>query len=531
MRRLCLPLMTTLALALAQAPLSATGPAPLRPMTVVHSAEIEGEGCTSIMVTRGASVDGATMTSHSCDSISDRTWMTWVKGARHPKGTLAKVYKDAKDTKGPQDPDVKVAGEIPQARETYGYLNAAYPIMNEHQLAIGETTIGGRKDLVSEVGILDAPELFRLALERAKTAREAIQIIDQLTKAHGYNDAGESFTFADKQEVWLFEIYGPGKGRKGAVWAAQRVPDGHVSVSANASRIRQIDLKDKEQFLASDNVFSLAKEMGWWKEGEVFDFAYAYAPASRTSVGCRIREWRALSLLAPSLKLDPQSENHPFSVKPEKKVSVQDLMAVFRDHYDGTAFDQTAGLVRENKGQWEKSPIANPFAPRDLKAALKVQAQRTIAVPQATYVQITQSRAWMPDAIGGVVWLAYDNPVTSVPLPLYVGAQAVPITFTVDGRREYRRDCAWWAFRTASKLSHFRWQEMVKDVKEVRDAQEKPLFEQQAKLEAEALALHKQDPAKAGALLAQHSAKAAQQTVEAYWKLADKLWVKFGKSF
>lgn len=526
------PSLSFLTLALVLGSLQAAeAPRPLRPMSVVHTEELPGEGCTSVMVTRSASVDGATMTSHSCDSTTDRTWMTWVKGAKHPTGSRARIFKDAKDTKGPLDPDVKVAGEIPQASATYGYLNAAYPIMNEHQLAIGETTIGGRRDLVSQEGILDAPELFRLALERAKTAREAIQLIDQLTREHGYNDAGESFTFADTQEVWLFEIYGPGKGRKGAVWAAQRVPEGHVSVSANASRIRQLDLKDTDQFMASANVFSLAKEMGWWKEGEVFDFAYAYAPASRTSVGCRIREWRVLSLLAPSLKLDPQSENHPFSVKPERKVSVQDLLAIFRDHYEGTPFDQTAGLVREVKGQWEKSPIANPFAPRDLKAALKVQPQRTIAVPQATYVQVTQSRGWLPAAIGGVVWLAYDNPVTSVPLPVYVGAGTVPAPFTVDGRREYRRDCAWWAFRTASKLSHFRWQDMVKEVVAVRDAQEKPLFASQAEVEAKALALHREDPRKAAAFLAAHTEEATRRTLDAYWKLSDQLWVKFGKSF
>ncbi len=503
-------------------------PAPTR---IVRSAEIEGEGCTSVMVTRGASVDGSTMTSHSCDSVSDRSWLNIIPAAKHPKGAMAKIFVDAKDTKGPRDTDVKVAGEIPQVRETYGYLNAAYPIMNEHQLAIGETTIGGRRDLKSDVGVLDAPELFRLALERAKTAREAIKVIDALTREHGYNDSGESFTFADKQEVWLFEIYGPGKGRKGAVWAAQRVPDGHVSISANASRIRGIDLKDKENVLASENVFSLAREMGWWKEGEAFDFAYAYAPSSRNSLGCRRREWRALSLLAPSLKLDPNAENYPFSVKPDKKLTVQDVQAVFRDAYDGTEFDQTNGLVTEVKGAWVKSPIANPFANGDLKAALKVKRERTIAVPQATYVQITQSRAWLPDAIGGVVWLGYDNPTTSAFLPFYAGITKVPASYEVDGRREYSRACAWWAFRTPSKLAHLRWQEMSKVVQEVRDEVEKRIFTEQAKIEEEAVKLHKEDPKKAITFLTQYSVTEAEKAVDAYWKLSDKLWVKYGTKF
>ena len=192
---------------------------------------LEFDSCTSILVGRLASVDGSTMTSHSCDSGTDRTWMTIVPNMKHKPGEMAKVYYEPKRTKGPNDPDRLETGEIPQVAETYAFLNAAYPIMNEHQLAIGETTIGSRRELVSENGIIDAPELYRLVLERAKTAREAIRVADELTKAYGYNDWGECFTFADTKEVWHFEIHGPGKGKKGAVWAAQRVPDDEIGVS------------------------------------------------------------------------------------------------------------------------------------------------------------------------------------------------------------------------------------------------------------------------------------------------------------
>ncbi len=529
MSRLRLPVLTLLlALPLCAQRAPRVLPPPVR---VVLSEEIEGEGCTSVMVTRGASVDGSTMTSHSCDSGSDRTWMTMVPRRSHPKGAMAKVWVDSKETKGPEDPGRKLAGEIPQVRETYAYLDAAYPIMNEFQLAIGETTIGGRRDLKSEVGILDAPELFRLALERAKTAREAIRVIDQLTREYGYNDSGESFTFADKQEVWLFEIYGPGKGKKGAVWAAQRVPDGEVSVSANASRLRHLDLKDKANFMASDNVHSLAKDMGWWKEGEAFDFAYAYAPSSRASLGCRRREWRALSLAAPSLKLDPNAENYPFSVKPDKPLAVADVRAIFRDAYDGSEFDQTTGLMKEDKGQWVKSPVANPFAAADLKALLRVKRERTIAVPQATYVSITQSRASLPDAIGGVVWLGYDNPVTAPGLPIYAGATQVAPSFRVDGRREYSRTCAWWAFRTPSKLAHLRFQDMKKEILTVLTPLETGLYENQAKVEAEALRLHKENPAKAQEFLTKYVVEEGEKAVAAFWKLSDQLWVKYSGRF
>ena len=229
---------------------------------------LEFDSCTSILVGRLASVDGSTMTSHSCDSGTDRTWMTIVPNAKHKPGEMAKVYYEPKRTKGPNDPDRLETGEIPQVAETYAYLNTAYPIMNEHQLAIGETTIGSRRELMSEKGIIDAPELYRLVLERAKTAREAIRVADELTKAYGYNDWGECFTFADTKEVWHFEIHGPGKGKTGAVWAAQRVPDDEIGVSANAGRIREIDLSNADYFMASANVMSLAEEMGYLVEGE-----------------------------------------------------------------------------------------------------------------------------------------------------------------------------------------------------------------------------------------------------------------------
>ena len=216
------------------------------------------DNCTSVFVGRLASADGSTMTSHSCDSGTDRTWMTIVPRAVHEPGAMEKVYFEPKRTKGPDDPERMEAGTKSPIPETYAFLNAAYPIMNEYQLAIGETTIGGRTELKSDDGIIDAPELYRLILERAKTAREAIRVADELTKAYGYNDWGECFTFADPKEVWLFEIYGPGKGKKGAVWAALRIPDDEIGVSANAGRIRQLDLKNKDFFLASDNVLSLA---------------------------------------------------------------------------------------------------------------------------------------------------------------------------------------------------------------------------------------------------------------------------------
>jgi dipeptidase len=492
----------------------------------------ECEGCTSILVGKAASADGSTMTSHSCDSTTDRTWMDMVPNQTHKPGAMATLWMDPKETKGPNDPDRVPAGEIPQVPQTYKFLNAAYPIMNEHQLAIGETTFGGRRELKSDVGIIDCPELYRLVLERAKTAREAITIADDLTKRYGYNDYGEAFTFADKDEVWFFEIMGPGRGNKGAVWAAVRIPDDEVAVSANAPRIRRVDLKDAANYMASANVHSLAEQLGWWsaKSGEPFEFCTVYG--SRNALGSRRREWRALSRLAPSLRLDPNSEHYPLSVKPEKKLSVKDVFDLFRDTYEGTPFDMTRTLLKvDREGKAVKSPVANPFMNNDYLDLFRITPERTIACKRATYLSVTQSRKWLPDGVGGVVWLGYDNPMTTPHTPFYIGIDQMPASYMVDGRAKFRRDSAWWAYRQVSQLAFLRWQDMVKDIEKVWRPIEEKAWADQATIEAEAVALYKQDPAKARAYLTKYSHDMANRAVDAYWKLGEDLWSKYTNLF
>lgn len=493
---------------------------------------IESENCTSVIVGKNASLDGSTMTSHTCDSGTDRTWINLVPGAKHKAGSETPVFLEPKRTSSPTDPDAIEAGFIKQARQTYAYINTAYPVMNEHQLAIGETTFGGKRELKSDAGLIDCPELYRLALERAKTAREAILVIDKLTKEYGYNDVGECFTFADPNETWHFEILGPGKDRVGAVWAAVRIPDDEVGVSANASRIRTIDLDDSENYMASDNVFSLAEEMGYWSKdgGEEFEFCYAYA--NRRSMACRRREWRVLSIVAPSLELDPNGENYPLSVKPEKKLSVQDVLAIFRDYYQGTPYDMTNTLVAPDRhGEYLKSPVANPFMSTDTRNLFGIARERTIACPRATYVQVTQSRNWLPDAIGGVVWLGYDNPATTPHLPFYCGINEMPESYMVDGRRGFRRDCAWWAFRRVSQLTYMRYQPMSKDVEVVWKEIEDKLFADQEAFEEKMAKLYKKDKAKAKAELTKYSKEIANKAVDRYWMLGDELWGKYTNYF
>ncbi|MFO7617239.1 MAG: C69 family dipeptidase [Bacteroidales bacterium] len=519
MKKLIKPLFVLLALALTS-------------QGFVQSQEIEYDNCTSVIVGRMASTDGSTMTSHSCDSGTDRTWINLVPRMKHAPGSECPIILDPKQTKGPNDPEAIEAGTIPQVAETWAYINTAYPVMNEFQLAIGETTFGGKRELQSDAGLLDCPELYRLALERAKTCREAIRVIDELTKEYGYNDVGECFTFADPFETWHFEILGPGKGKVGAVWAAVRIPDGEVGVSANASRIRKLKLDDPDNYMASDNVFSLAQELGFWDpaSGEPFEFCYAYA--DRRSLGCRRREWRALSLVAPSLRLDPNGENFPLSVKPDKKLSVKDVLQIFRDYYQNTPYDMTSSLtVVDRSGQTVKSAVANPFMNGDTRTLLKVPSERTIACARATYVQVTQSRAWLPDPIGGVVWLGYDNPVLTPHTPFYCGITEMPASYMIDGRENFRRDCAWWAFRQVSQLCSFRFQPMSKDVEVVWQEIEDQAFANQTAFEGEMLDLIKTDPEAVAKRLTSYSGEMAEKAVERYWKLAGELWSKYTNTF
>jgi dipeptidase len=279
---------------------------------------------------------------------------------------------------------------------------------------------------------------------------------------------------------------------------------------------------------------SLAEELGFWSKasGQPFEFCYAFNPESRTSLYCRRREWRVLSLLAPSLKLNSESENYPFSVKPDKKVGVADVLAIFRDTYGGTEYDMTRTLTAVNrKGETVKSPIATPFMNGDLLGLFRIKRERTISSPAATYLQVTQSRDWLPGPIGGVVWLGYDNPATTPHVPIYIGISQMPASYMVDGRWAFSRDCAWWAFRTVSRLANFRWQEMTKDIEKVWKETEDKALANQAKFEEEALALYKKDPKKARELLTKYSHDQANRAVAAYGKLADDLWLKYSGMF
>ncbi|MCK4765322.1 MAG: C69 family dipeptidase [Candidatus Aminicenantes bacterium] len=517
----------------------------LTALAVYGFAYEDEKGCTSITVGKQASVDGSVMTTHTCDSRVTRTWIDIVKAKKYKPGAKRKVYVDSNKTASAYDlSKQKEKGEIPQPAETYKYFNTALPPLNGRQVAIGESTFGGKKEMKSDAGVIDYYELNRIMIERAATAREAIAAADEVTKKYGYIEGGECFTIADPKEVWHLEIIGPGKGKKGAVWVAQRVPDGHISVNGNGSRIREIDLSRPDYFMASENYKSRAVELGLYDPaaGKPFEFCYVYA--SRDSMAARRREWRVFDLLAPSLKLDPNSENYPFSVKPDKKVSVKDIMDIYRDTYEDTPFDMTKNMLvperdKDDKitGKFIKSPYANPFMDYDMMPLFKINGgwnelgERCIARYYCTYITIIQVRDWLPDDIGGLVWFSYDNPAMAAYAPLYIGIEKVPEPYKICGRPGFNYDCAWWAFNRVADLSAQKWGHMRHDVAKVWRKFEKEALQNQAKVEAEALALYKKNPKKARKFLTGYSNDWMEKLVKAYWQLGNDLWSKYTGKF
>lgn len=495
-------------------------------------------GCTSIMVGKLASTDGSVMTAHSCDG-NYRTWVKIEPHSKYAKGVKTKIYHGLLHNEFSGDMrNVSVAGEIPQVEETFAFVNTAYPCMNEKQLAIGETTIGGRRELRNTEGLFLIEELERIALERCTNARDAIRLIGKLVKEYGYCDRGECITIADPKEVWHFEIFGAGPLEIGAVWAAVRIPDDHVGVSANITRIGELDLKNPDRFMASENVYSVAQEMGWWDpdSGETFKFWKAYSGRRPFST----REYFILSTLAPSLNLSLNAEELPFTVKPEKKLSVQDVMNYYRQTYAGTDLDMTKNLmVKPRRGEdLIKSPVVSPWMSyymMNLLNTLKpgvVKRQRYIAIAGCSYSEVLQCRDWLPDEIGGICWFSFDNPAQSPRIPVFAGTTELLPSFEICAQKKYRTDSACWAFRRANRLATIRWgvTEEIID-KAVKEFQEKA-FNDLPNIEKTVLdLLKKNETEKAKEYLTKYTNDFARAAIQRYWELGDEFWTMFARGF
>ena len=492
--------------------------------------EYDGQSCTSIMVGKLASTDGSVITSHTCDGRY-RTWAQVEPAADHEPGTMHPVLRGTMHTKFRGDTTgVKLMGEIPEAAHTYAYLNTAYPCFNEKQLAIGETTFGGPDTLVNAAGWFTIEELERVALQRCDNARDAIRLIGSLAERYGYGDSGECLTVADKNEVWQFEIVGVGKDRIGAAWVAKRIPDDPVGGSANLPRIGKNDRKDKDM-MASANVEQVAVDNGLWDGKGTFVFWKSFNTDYAKGRNFHDREWFILNHLAPSLGLTYDMDELPFSVKPDKKVDVREVMALYRETYEGTDFDMTKNVKlaraanRQHPADTIVSPLANPWLTTNMQNTLNtiapgtVEFRRTVAVAWCAYSHITQLRSWLPDEVGGVCWLSLDNPGQSPRVPVFSGTTALPKAFEICGQSQYVPDCALWQFRRANKLATLSWQTTKKGFNEEI-------------LRLENLALDGiPGNCSSPAVLNAYTEYIYQESVRSWKALEEKYWVQFGRGF
>lgn len=505
----------------------------------------DGANCTSIMVGKNASTDGSVIVSHTCDGRY-RTWMNIVPAQKYKKGAMHLVYKGTMHTSNIKDTTgMKLAGAIPQTDFSYAYLNTAYPCLNEKQLAIGETTFSGPDTLVNEKGMFLIEELQRIALMRCSTARAAIQLIGDLIQQYGYGDGGECITIADKKEVWQMEILGEGPDKIGGIWAAQRIPDNHIGVSANIPRIGTINRNNPDFFMASDNIEEVALKYGLWDGKEPFVFWKAFNSSYANGKNFREREFFIFNALAPSLNLSMEMEELPFSVKPDSAVDVLKVIALFRSTYEGTDMDMLKNLKITKKVKNEDgttsidtilSPVANPWMTTatlntyNFLSNDAVTFQRTISVAWCSYSHVIQLRDWLPDAIGGVCWLSVDNPAESPRIPIFCGNSKLPEAFNICGQRKFNKDAILWYYRPANKLATLSWKNTRKMIESTVEKYEKQLIQDLPTLENNVSKL-KGNNAKIARYLDSYTSDFVGNTQNSWKLMEEKLWVRFGLGF
>ncbi len=501
------------------------------------------ENCTSIMVGRLASTDGSVMTSHTCDGRY-RTWLEVVPAMTFERDTVHPVYWGTLFTEEAWDmTNVTRKGEIPEVKSTYAFLSTAYPCLNEKQLAIGETTIYGRRELINTEGLFLIEELEKIALQRCTTARQAIALIGSLAEQYGYGDMAECITIADPREVWQLEIAGSGPGKPSSLWVAQRIPDDHVGIAANIPRISDVNFRDPDHFMTSTDLRKKAKELGYWDGKEPFKFYKVIG----TGKPYAIREFFVLNTLAPDLNLTMEMEELPFSVKPEKKLSVSDVMALFRETYEGTPYDMTKNLMvsvtrRDESGNQVtdtvKSPIVSNWMSTDMRNLVNelrpgtVERQRTIAIAGCSYSHVIQCRDWLPDEVGAVAWFSFDNPGQSPRIPVFSGTMALPESFRICGQHRYREDAAIWAFREANRLSTVNWERGRKLIEPaVADMEHKALAELPALEERVKTLVSEGKNEEASKAVTEYTNAFAHGAMSRWQELKRELWQMFGRGF
>ncbi len=479
-----------------------------------------GHACTNFLISKGATADGSTMITYVADSHELYGELYYIPAATHLEGSWLEVYEW--DTG-------KYLGKIRQVPRTYAVVGN----MNEYQVAIGETTWGGREELRDPQGILDYGSLMYIALQRATTAREAIKVMTELVAEYGYYSSGESFSISDPHEVWIMDMIGKGPGNKGAVWVARRVPDGYITAHANYPRIRRFPLNDKENCLYARDVISFAREKGYFTgKDEEFSFAEAYAPADFSALRfCEARVWSFYRRAAPSRQFcldyvrgDVKAEPLPLWIKPDKKLSVRDVMELMRDHFEGTEFDLSVGIGA--------GPFALPYRWRPLTwqvDSVRYFNERAISTQQTGFSFIAQARSWLPNPIGGVLWFGVDDTYSTVYVPIYCGITQIPKSYAVGTGSfdEFTWESAFWVFNFVANFAYSRYCDMIQDIQKVQRELEGRFLAAQPEVEKAALALYQTSPRLAVDYLTSYSVREADETVARWRKLGEFLIYKY----
>ena len=479
------------------------------------------DSCTNFIVTKGASADGSVMITYTCDG-EFYPHMNFEPAADHGPDE----YVEIKDFGG------KLKGKIKQVPHTYAVVD----LMNEHQLVIGETTFTGREELINPDGVLHYWWLMRLTLERARTAREAVEVMAGLVDEYGYASEGESISIGDPNEAWLFEIIGPGPGGKGANWVALRIPDGYVCAHANKSRIGEFSLSDKKNCLYSPNVVDFAIKKGYYDpaSGTPFNFSEAYCPADKQKLRyTETRVWSIFRRVAPSREWPVDyhrgvegAKPYPLWIKPDRKLTRMDVVRIMRDHYEGTDYDMTKGI--------DAGPFGSPnrWRPITWKTdSVDYTWERPISTQQTGFSFVSQSRSWLPDPIGGVLWYGPDDSYFTCYVPFYCGIGAVPDSYSQGSLKEFSWNSAWWVFNFVANFANLKYSYMKEDIQKVQGELEANLEALQPTIEKTAVEISRTNPALLASFLTDYSTSHAETAVKRYRELGELLIRKYNDGY
>lgn len=482
---------------------------------------LRSSACTGLLVGKKASADGSVMISYAADSHTLYGELYYYPAAKHAAGAVRQIVEW--DTGKP-------LGFIPEVAQTYSVVGQ----INEFQVAVTESTWGGREELAEPNGIMDYGSLMYIALQRSRTAREAIQVITSLVKEHGYHSTGESFSIADKNEAWVLELIGKGAGEKGAVWVAMRIPDNAIAAHANQARIQQIKFNDPENCIYSPDVIEFARKKGFFKgKDSEFSFQKAYNPYTPGGLrGCEARVWAFFNKYNSQMKKyerfvmgdENASEPMPLYVIPDRKLTLANVRDMMRDHYEGTSMDMSQDVGA--------GPYKVPYRWRPM--SFKVDGknyinERAIATQQTGFVLVAQMRNWLPDAIGGILWFAVDDANTALFTPQYCSILRTPECYRVGNgdMMHFSWTSAFWVHNWVANMAYARYTPMMQDIRPTQINMENSFEAQVAAIDKQALALYKSNPERLRQFLTDFSCTTADNATAQWKRLGEYLLVKY----